>query len=396
MFVAIHAQRRCRDGSIIAVVLAEGSELSRGWWLAVQFVAAERLDVCVRDRRDAAERVVVGDDVGFDGVEVVDRGGHVAGVPDLDGVDEDLEAERVAAVVVFVGGDLGAGADHEAAAQGVECLAFVELAVDPGAERGVGAVAQQEVGADDPAVLAERDSERRLGRGVLQPTVTTGTPSRTKRWIAGSTNGLATVDGTEILTALLRAVILPGDRGGPVNRRTTALGDRTRGFAVTVLGATALALAVAGCGSNQSGASTAPIEVPISSTAAASTPATAAGRFAELANTVCTATLGGLPPSLKAPYSVAQLRGYAAGASPPARRTFESLGRLPTPRAQRLPVARLQGAYGQLLALYVAVVHGAVGGGPGQWAAAIGQHEGLVIAAAQAAGLPGCALPRSS
>jgi hypothetical protein len=41
-------------------------------------------------------------------VEVVDRRGHVAGVPDLDGVDEDLQAQGVAAVVVFVGGDLGA------------------------------------------------------------------------------------------------------------------------------------------------------------------------------------------------------------------------------------------------------------------------------------------------
>jgi hypothetical protein len=41
-------------------------------------------------------------------VEVVDRSGHVAGVPDLDGVDEDLQAQGVAAVVVFVGGNLGA------------------------------------------------------------------------------------------------------------------------------------------------------------------------------------------------------------------------------------------------------------------------------------------------
>jgi hypothetical protein len=131
-----------------------------GRWLAVQFVAAERVDVRVRDRRDAAERLVVGDDVGVDGMEVVDRGGHVPGVPDLDRVDEDLEAQRVPAVVVFVGGDLRPGADHEVPAQRVECLALVELTVDPGAQRGVGTVAQQEVGADYPTVLAGRDSKR--------------------------------------------------------------------------------------------------------------------------------------------------------------------------------------------------------------------------------------------
>jgi hypothetical protein len=38
-------------------------------------------------------------------VEVIDRGRHVADVADLDCVDEDLEAEGVGAMVVFVGGD---------------------------------------------------------------------------------------------------------------------------------------------------------------------------------------------------------------------------------------------------------------------------------------------------
>ncbi|MHB8695750.1 MAG: hypothetical protein ACYDHH_31410 [Solirubrobacteraceae bacterium] len=69
MFVATDAERRCRDGSIIAVALAEGSELPCWRWLAVEFVAAERVDVRVRDWSDAAERLVVGDDVGLDGVE---------------------------------------------------------------------------------------------------------------------------------------------------------------------------------------------------------------------------------------------------------------------------------------------------------------------------------------
>jgi hypothetical protein len=48
----------------------------------------------------------------------------------------------VAAVVVFVGGDLRAGADHE--------------------------VAEEEVRADDPPVLAERGRERALRGGVLE------------------------------------------------------------------------------------------------------------------------------------------------------------------------------------------------------------------------------------
>jgi hypothetical protein len=62
--------------------------------------------VCVVNRRDPGERFV-GDDMRLVGVEMVDGGVHVAGVPDLHGVDEDLQAQRVALVVVFVGGQLG-------------------------------------------------------------------------------------------------------------------------------------------------------------------------------------------------------------------------------------------------------------------------------------------------
>jgi hypothetical protein len=82
--------------------------MSCGRRLAVQVVASERVDVGVRDGCDARDGGLVGDDGGIRRVEVIDRGGHVAGVPDLDGVDEDLQAQGVAAVVVFVGGDLGA------------------------------------------------------------------------------------------------------------------------------------------------------------------------------------------------------------------------------------------------------------------------------------------------
>jgi hypothetical protein len=53
-------------------------------------------------------------------------------------------------------------------AQRVQRLAFVELAVDPGSEQGVCAVAQQKVRTDDPAVHAERDSDGGLGGDVLQ------------------------------------------------------------------------------------------------------------------------------------------------------------------------------------------------------------------------------------
>ena len=48
-----------------SLVLAAGPGLAAcRRWLAVEFVAAERVDVRVRDRRDAAERLVIGDDVG--------------------------------------------------------------------------------------------------------------------------------------------------------------------------------------------------------------------------------------------------------------------------------------------------------------------------------------------
>ena len=135
----------------------------------MQVIAAERVDVRVRDRSDPRDRGLVGDDVGPGRVEVVDRGGHVAGVPDLDGVDEDLQAQRVASMVVLVGGDLRALADDEVAAQGVQRLALVQVAGDAGALRGVGAVDKQEVGAHDPPVVAERRRERRLWCRVLQP-----------------------------------------------------------------------------------------------------------------------------------------------------------------------------------------------------------------------------------
>jgi hypothetical protein len=55
------------------------------------------------------------------------------------------------------------------APQGVQRLALVELAGDAGAFCGVGAVDEQEVGAHDASVLAERGGERRLWRRVLQP-----------------------------------------------------------------------------------------------------------------------------------------------------------------------------------------------------------------------------------
>ena len=43
------------------------------WWLAVEFVATQRVDVRVRDRGDATQRLLVGDDIGLGGVEVVDQ-----------------------------------------------------------------------------------------------------------------------------------------------------------------------------------------------------------------------------------------------------------------------------------------------------------------------------------
>jgi hypothetical protein len=77
---------------------------------AAEVVATDRVDVCVVNRRNPGERFIVGDDVRLLGLEVVDGSVHVAGVPDLDGVDEGLQAQRVALVVVFVGWQLGAEA----------------------------------------------------------------------------------------------------------------------------------------------------------------------------------------------------------------------------------------------------------------------------------------------
>lgn len=79
----------------------------------------------VADRGEPGERAVVGYELGVGGGELVEGGGGVAGVPDEHGVDEQLEAEGVAVVVVLVGGQLGARADDEVAAQGVQRLALV-------------------------------------------------------------------------------------------------------------------------------------------------------------------------------------------------------------------------------------------------------------------------------
>jgi hypothetical protein len=62
-----------------------------------------------------------------------------------------------------------AEADDEVAAQRVQGLALVELAGNAGALCGIGAVGEEEVGAHDPAGLAERGGERRLRCHVLEP-----------------------------------------------------------------------------------------------------------------------------------------------------------------------------------------------------------------------------------
>lgn len=59
----------------------------------MEVVAAERVDVGAGDGSDARDCRLVREDAGLGGVKVADGGGHVAGVPDLDGVDEELEAE---------------------------------------------------------------------------------------------------------------------------------------------------------------------------------------------------------------------------------------------------------------------------------------------------------------
>lgn len=90
----------------------------------------------VRDRCDAGNGCVVANDVGLRLVQVVDRGGHVPGVPDLHGVDEELKAQRVTAMVVLVGRDLRARADTRAA----RILGLVPFAMTTGS-RGIHVVA---------------------------------------------------------------------------------------------------------------------------------------------------------------------------------------------------------------------------------------------------------------
>jgi hypothetical protein len=81
----------------------------------VEAVATERVDVGVSDRGEAGERGAVGHEVGVRGGEVIEDGCRLAGVPDEHGVDEQLQAQGVAVVVVLVGGQLGARADDEVA-----------------------------------------------------------------------------------------------------------------------------------------------------------------------------------------------------------------------------------------------------------------------------------------
>jgi len=66
-------------------------------------VAAVGVDVGVSDGVELRERVVA-DQAGLGRADLVDRGGEVARVPREDRVGDEFEAQRVAAVVVFVGG----------------------------------------------------------------------------------------------------------------------------------------------------------------------------------------------------------------------------------------------------------------------------------------------------
>jgi hypothetical protein len=69
----------------------------------VEAVAAVGVDVGVSDGVELRERVVA-DQAGLGRADLVDRGGEVARVPREDRVGDEFEAQRVAAVVVFVGG----------------------------------------------------------------------------------------------------------------------------------------------------------------------------------------------------------------------------------------------------------------------------------------------------
>jgi hypothetical protein len=81
---------------------------------------------------------------------VVEGGGQVAGVPGEDRVGDDLEAEGVASVVVFVGGELLALAERDKTR--IVCLS-VCLSATGGAKRPE---ADRVPSDEDGAVSAER------------------------------------------------------------------------------------------------------------------------------------------------------------------------------------------------------------------------------------------------
>ncbi|MDQ3631922.1 MAG: hypothetical protein M3417_11775 [Actinomycetota bacterium] len=81
------------------------------------------------DRAELRERVVA-DELGLLAADVVEGDGQVAGVPGEDRVGDDLEAEGVASVIVFVGGELLALTERDVSAQRVHRLALVELRAD--------------------------------------------------------------------------------------------------------------------------------------------------------------------------------------------------------------------------------------------------------------------------
>jgi hypothetical protein len=96
----------------------------------VEAVATERVDVGVPDRGEAGERGVVGHEVGVRVRDVLERGGRVAGVPDEHGVDEQLQAEGVAVVIVLPEQEVSSASAH-AAAYALDAVANSELALTP-------------------------------------------------------------------------------------------------------------------------------------------------------------------------------------------------------------------------------------------------------------------------
>ena len=111
----------------------------------------------------------------INGLEVFEGGGHVAGVPQRDGVDYETEGVEPVFLAFSIGlAELAAVAVEHVPGQGVACLTTVELDQDASSVGLVVEVCEQEDGLGDPARSRRRpdlsrwDARRPGGPGAAR------------------------------------------------------------------------------------------------------------------------------------------------------------------------------------------------------------------------------------